>query len=384
MRLKQLYLDIFAGVSGDMLLGLLVDLGVDAAALSDGLAALRLPGLQVRARTALRGAIGGTKVDLECPDQEHDRHLSQVRAIIDASALSDRVKERSIAVFTRLAEAEARVHRMDVESVHFHEVGALDAIGDIVGVCLGLELLGVGEVLASALPQGKGFVDTAHGRIPLPAPAVLELARGFPVRQLDIHAELTTPTGAALVTTLARPVDEMPRMVVERVGYGLGTRDLSIPNAVRGVLGEARAVTADRVVLMEANIDDLPATVLGYVLDRLIAAGALDVWLTPIQMKKGRPATKLSVLAEPAARDALAQLVFRETTTLGVRMTSMERQVLPRTVVEVATRFGPMRVKVAGGHAAPEYDDCARAAAAHGVPLRDVLEEVRSCAAGKV
>jgi uncharacterized protein (TIGR00299 family) protein len=382
--MKHLYLDIFAGVSGDMLLGLLVDLGLEPARLSEGLAALELPGLTVRARTALRGAIGGTKVDLECPDQAHDRHLSEIREIIQRSGLSDTVKARSIAVFTRLAEAEARVHRMEVEEVHFHEVGALDAIGDIVGVVLGLELLGVTEVFASALPQGKGFVESAHGRIPLPAPAVLELARGYPCTQLDIHAELTTPTGAALVTTLARAVDEMPRMTIERVGYGLGTRELPIPNAVRGVLGVASDVGADRVLLMEANIDDLAPTVLGYVCEKLLAAGALDVWMTPIQMKKGRPATQLSVLAEPSQRDALAALVFRETTTLGVRMATMERQVLPRRIVQVDTRFGPMRVKVAGGHVAPEYDDCARAAAEHQVPLRDVLEEVRARAAREV
>jgi uncharacterized protein (TIGR00299 family) protein len=256
-----------------------------------------------------------------------------------------------------------------------------------VGTVLGLDLLGVERLVSSPLPLGRGFAQTRHGTIPLPAPAVLELARGFPCRQLDLTSELTTPTGAALVTTLATAAEEMPPLTVERVGYGLGTRDLPIPNAVRGVLGVAAATaspTADRVLVMEANIDDLNPQVFGYLFDVLFGAGALDVWLTPIQMKKGRPGTKLSVLAEEPLRDRLADLIFRETSTLGVRMTAMDRRVLPRRIVQVATRFGPIRAKVAGGHVSPEYDDCARVAAEHQVPLRDVYEEVRARASGQV
>ena len=376
--MKTLYLDLYIGVSGDMLLGLLVDLGVAPEALDAALQALDLPGLALSAKPGMKGAIGGTKVELTCPDQAHDRHLSEIREIIQRSRLSERVKERSIRVFTRLAEAEARVHRTDVEEVHFHEVGALDAIGDIVGFVLGLELLGVERLLASPLPLGRGFIESAHGTIPLPAPAVLELARNFPSRQLDFDRELTTPTGAALVTTLAEPVATMPPFIVDKIGYGLGTRDLPVPNAVRGVLGRTSEVQADRVLLLEANIDDLNPQVYGYLFDVLFQAGALDVWLEPIQMKKGRPGTKLSVLAEEHERDRMAEIVFRETTTLGVRTTTMDRLVLPRSIVEVQTRFGTIRAKLAGGRVAPEYDDCARAAQTHHVALRDVYEEVRA------
>lgn len=382
--MKTLYLDLFIGVSGDMLLGLLVDLGVDPAELAGGLKRLGLPGLELRATRGMKGAIGGTKVDLECPDQAHDRHLTEIRDIIQASALPARVVERSIRVFTRLAEAEARVHRTSVEEVHFHEVGALDAIGDIVGVVLGLELLGVKRLLASALPVGRGFTTCSHGVIPLPAPAVLELARGWPLRQLEFEKELTTPTGAALVTTLAEPVASMPALVPERVGYGLGTRDLPVPNAVRGILGEPVLPAGERVLELEANIDDMNPQVYGYVSDQLFAAGALDVWLTPIQMKKGRPGTMLSVLCDEAQRDVVTGLMFRETSTLGVRMSLRERVVQERRMVEVETRFGSIRAKVAGGRLAPEYDDCVRAAGAHRVPLQDVYQEVRARGAGQI
>ena len=383
--MKTLYLDLFVGVSGDMLLGLLVDLGVDVDALGEGLARLGLPGLKVEARPGMKGALGGTKVDLICPDQAEDRHLSEIRTIIERSGLPAIVQERAVRVFTRLAEAEARVHRTTLDEIHFHEVGALDAIGDVVGVVLGLELLGVQRLVASALPVGRGFTTCRHGTIPLPAPAVLELAQGYPLRQLEIEAELTTPTGAALVTTLAESAAAMPLMVAERVGYGLGTRDLPIPNAVRGVLGRpVAAVGADRVLELEANIDDLNPQVYGYVSDQLFAAGALDVWLTPIQMKKGRPGTKLSVLCEEPAREAMTALIFSETSTLGVRLAVRERMVLERRVIDVVTRYGTIRAKLAGGRLAPEYDDCVRAAGTHRVALRDVYEEVRARGAGQL
>lgn len=380
--MKTLYLDLFAGVSGDMLLGLLVDLGVSVEALREGLSQLGLP-ISLEARPGMKGAIGGTKVELSCADQADDRNLSEIREIIERTGLPARVKERAVRVFTRLAEAEARVHRMPVDQVHFHEVGALDAIGDVVGVVLGLELLGVDRIVASALPTGRGFVECRHGRIPLPAPAVVELAVGWPLRELDLTSELTTPTGAALVTTLGEYASAMPLIASERVGYGLGTRELAIPNAVRGVLGLAGGA-ADRVVELEANIDDLNPQVYGYVSDQLFAAGALDVWLTPIQMKKGRPGTKLSVLCEESHRSAMASLIFSETSTLGVRMTVHERIVLERRTIEVATRFGTIRAKVAAGRLAPEYDDCVKAAGAHRVALRDVYEEVRARGAGQL
>jgi uncharacterized protein (TIGR00299 family) protein len=382
--MKDLYLDLYCGVSGDMLLGLLVDLGLPADRLARELGLLALPGLDLTARAGRKGALGGTKVDLVCPDQEHERGLADVRAIVEASGLKPAVRERALAVFARLAEAEARVHRVPVADVHFHEVGALDAIGDVVGVVAGLDLLGVGRLFSSPLPLGKGLVETRHGTLPLPAPAVLELARGFPCRQLDVAAELTTPTGAALVTTLASGFGDMPPFTVERVGYGLGARDLAIPNAVRGVLGRRVDAGPDRVVCVEANIDDLNPQVFGYLFDVFFAAGALDVFLTPIQMKKGRPGTKLTVLAEPGAEGGISEIFFAETSTLGVRMATMERRVMPRRTIEVTTRFGVIRAKVAGAGVAPEYEECARAARDHAVPFRDVYEEVKARASAKV
>lgn len=382
--MKDLYLDMYSGVSGDMLLGLLIDLGLDPAELERGLSGLSVGKFGILVHKERRGAIGGTRVELSCPDSAHDRHLNEIRDIIERSPLKTVVKERSIAVFTRLAEAEARVHRVHPEEIHFHEVGALDAIVDIVGVVLGLDLMGIGRINASALSVGKGFTECRHGRIPLPAPAVLELARGFPCRQVDISAELTTPTGAALVTTLARSFGDMPLTRVESVGYGLGTRELPIPNAVRGILGRIDEGTLDRVVLLESNIDNLNPEVYGYLYDVFFREGALDVYLTPIQMKKGRPGVKLSVLADQGRVDRMADLFFQETSTLGVRWTPMERRIVPRRTIEVETRFGPVRVKLSGGTVAPEYDDCLAVALKHKIPLKDVYEEVRASAVGKV
>lgn len=382
--MKDLYLDLISGISGDMFLGLLVDLGLDVQDLKRELENLPIPDFELTATPGMKEALGGTRVRVQVPDQEDHRHLPEIVEILEESSLNDEIVSRARAVFERLAVAEARVHRISMDEVHFHEVGALDAIVDVTGVVIGLQLLDIGRVICSPVPLGRGFTRSDHGALPLPAPAVLELLKGVPCRQLEIDAELTTPTGAALVTTLAESFGTMPLITLERVGYGLGERDLPIPNATRGMLGRFEDSGSDRVVVMETNIDDMNPEVYGYVTEKLFGAGALDVYLTPIQMKKGRPGVMLSALLPPGREPAVREVFFRETTTLGVRRLEMQRDVLPRRTIEVDTRWGRLRAKVAGRRVHPEYEDCARAARERAVPLDEVYEEVRRNASGTI
>jgi len=386
-----------------MFLGILIDLGVDPVQLESRLRALPLDVFELRAEPGMKFGIGGTKVTVHCQDSSSHRHLSDIRRILDESALTDAVKKGAIRVFERLAIAEARVHRTDVNSIHFHEVGAMDAIVDIVGTLIGLEILEVTRIFASPVPLGQGFVRCQHGMIPVPVPAVIELLQGVPTRQTAIESEITTPTGAALVTTLSSWFGPMPEFLIDRVGYGLGQRDLEIPNLSRGFLGscigvpgstgkfpvgsaskDPLIVTDDEVVLFETNLDDVSPEICGYLFDVFLARGALDVWITPIQMKKNRPGILISVLAPERLDQDIHEIFFRETTTLGVRRARMYRKVLSREIVEVTTKFGVCRVKRAGGRVHPEYEDCARAAREHEVPLVDIYEEVRRCAAPQI
>jgi pyridinium-3,5-bisthiocarboxylic acid mononucleotide nickel chelatase len=396
-----IYFDCFSGISGDMALGALLDAGLSLDALRADLEKLGIAGWSIAAERGMRHYLAGTRALVHAPEQTTHRHLADVRAIIEASALAPYVKERSLRVFTLLAEAEGQVHGIPAEQVHFHEVGALDAIVDIVGVIAGLALLGVEEVYASPLPLGLGWTRAAHGLLPLPAPAVLALlaAAGAPTLPDEAPGELVTPTGAALLAGLA--TFRRPPMRIARVGYGLGMRELERPNALRVWIGETPVVgsrssvaashgqpttdyeqpTTDNIVLLETNIDDQPAEQLAYAVERLLALGALDVWLMPIQMKKGRSGTLLSALAPAELEEAAVALIMRETTTLGVRRRSVERHVCEREVVTVATPLGVVRVKRKRWQGedlgtAPEYEDCARLAREHRVPLREVYRLV--------
>ncbi|HJM42031.1 MAG: nickel pincer cofactor biosynthesis protein LarC [Nitrospinota bacterium] len=394
------YFDCVSGVSGDMTLGALVDAGLPLADLQGEIDRLRLPGLSLRAKSVKKNGFGATKVDVETPARppgegghEHRRY-GEVRRVIESSALSEAVKEKSLRVFHRLAEAESRIHRIGIEEVHFHEVGALDAIADIVGAVAGLALLGVGRVEASPLPLGAGFVRSAHGQQPVPAPATLELVRGVPVRGTGIEAELVTPTGAALLTTLADAFGPMPSMRPKAVGYGAGTWDLERPNVLRLVLGEPAeegmdgeggGAVIDRLVLIEANIDDMNPEFYEHVGEVLFAEGALDAYWTPVGMKKSRPGILLSVLGRPEKKRALVNAVLRETSSLGVRWTWTDRLAASRREMTVQTRYGPLRVKVSSPcgpdpGVSPEYEDCRRAAREQGVPLRRVHEEALAAA----
>ena len=380
------YFDCFSGISGDMVLGALVDAGASLESLRRELGKLPIGGYELTSRSVMRGGLSGTKVDVlvekhsgSAHEHHHHRNLKDILDLLNASTLEEGVRRRAEQVFQRLAEAEARVHDTSVEEVHFHEVGAVDAIVDIVGSSIGLELLGIQEVVGSPVPVGSGMVECAHGRLPVPAPAVVELLKGYRLAGTDLVGELTTPTGAAILTTLASECGPMPSMTAELVGYGAGEKEFeSHPNLLRIVIGEdATSESADVVWRLETNIDDMNPEFLGHVFDRLLAEGALDVFATPVQMKKGRAATQLVVLCPAYQKDAMERILFAETTTFGVREMLCHRRKLTRRLVKVQTEFGELTVKVGSLEgrvctAAPEYDRCREVARERGVPLKEV------------
>jgi uncharacterized protein (TIGR00299 family) protein len=378
------YLDCFSGVSGDMLLGALIDAGLSADELRGDLAQLSLADYELRAERVTKRGIAATKVTVETGHSHAHRGLHDVLDIIAGADLPEPVKEMAARIFTRLGEAEAKVHGTTVEQVHFHEVGAVDAIVDVVGACCGLHRLGIAEVYASALPLGGGWVESAHGRLPVPAPATAELLRDVPAYGGPVEAELVTPTGAAIVSTVGRRFGAMPPMTVKAIGWGAGGRDLPHPNVLRLFVGEAAAALPEqRLTVIETNLDDMNPELFDHLMERLFAAGALDVFYTPIVMKKSRPGTLVSVLAEPGLVSVMNDLLFRETTTLGVRVMEVARRCLDREWREVETRYGRVRVKTGlmGMEvvtSAPEYEDCKRLAREQGVPVKAVYDAAKA------
>lgn len=370
------YFDAFSGISGDMTVGALVDAGAPAAALIDALRSLET-GAQFEIEKTKRNGVTASKFHVRFEQQRHPhRHLKPILTMIEKAELSDRAKQNASAVFRRLGEAEASVHGVPIEKVHFHEVGAIDSIADIVGACAALDLLGVEQVQTSPVNVGSGTVQTEHGMLPVPAPATVALLTGKPIYARGPQAELTTPTGAALCATLSSAFGALPPMKIGQIGYGAGDRDFSEqPNVLRVLIGDRTvAPEATLVSVLEANIDDSSPQLLGYALDRLLEAGALDASLSPLQMKKNRPGALLRVIARPEDQETLASLIFAETSTLGLRVYTAERRVEERSIVTVETPFGPVRVKVSGhGSFAPEYEDCREIAARTGVPLPQVL-----------
>jgi len=373
------YFDCFAGISGDMCLGALIDAGAPQEELVSGLKTLKVPGWHLRVSKVSKNGISASKVDVEMASAGHrERRLPEILKIIAKAELPGSAKELASRTFQRLAEAEAKVHGVPVEKVHFHEVGAVDAIVDVVGTALALELLGIDHVISSRLPSFHGFALTAHGTFPLPAPATLELVKGIPMSERDVEGELVTPTGAAIITTSAESFGPMPSMKVSSVGYGAGAADYDFPNALRVVIGEeSRPGEMDEVRVVETNIDDLNPEFYEVIMGRLFGEGALDVYLTPVQMKKTRPGTLVTVISPPAAVDRIAEVLFRESSTIGVRVTEARRLCPERKVEEIETRYGMIRMKVSERrgrvrNAAPEYEDCRAAAAAYGVPIKEV------------
>jgi uncharacterized protein (TIGR00299 family) protein len=366
-----------------MILGALVSCGVPLETLKSELAKLGVHGFDLSAGTVRRAGIAATHVDVATEHQHEHRHLSHITGIIEGSGLPEGVKKNAVAIFTRLAEAEALVHGTTPDEVHFHEVGALDAIVDVTGACIGLDYLGVEAVVSTPLSLGTGTVLCAHGEMPVPVPAVVELTRNIPVVRTDRKGELTTPTGAAIITTLASSYGRLDHFVAERAGYGAGTRDSKdYPNVLRLSVGESpQPLNEDHSVLIETNIDDMNPEVFGYLTDRLLAKGAKDVYMTPIYMKKGRPGTLFSVLTDDSLRDDIIDMLFAETTTLGVRISKVMRRMVSRETRTVNTEFGAVRIKVAlvdgVERCSPEYEDCARIAREKGIPILTVYDVVR-------
>jgi pyridinium-3,5-bisthiocarboxylic acid mononucleotide nickel chelatase len=371
------YLDAFSGISGDMTVGALADAGADRDAIATAIHSLNA-GAAVSFESVKRQGIGATKFRVTVEETKKHRHLSQIVTMIEAAEISVRARRDAVAIFQRLGDAEAKTHQVPIEKVHFHEVGAADSIADIVGAAVAFDSLGVDEIFCSAVNVGSGTVDTEHGVLPIPAPATARLLENAPVYARGPAMELTTPTGAAIAATLAKSFGVLPPLKIARTGYGAGERDFpGQANVLRVILGEATGASeAQSVSVIEANIDDSNPQVLAYASERLMEAGALDVTLQAIVMKKGRPGTLLRAIARPEDREALARLIFQETSTLGLRMYSADRRVQARTWTEVATPYGKIRVKVSGdGAYAPEYEDCRKLALESGAPLKQVIAE---------
>lgn len=390
---RVLHLDAFSGIAGNMFLGALLDAGLSRRELSEDLAGLDLD-FRLRVSTVRRGALRARYVRVTVPrgrahrahGHAHGRHYADIRRLLDRARLDPAVRERAQAIFLALAEAEARIHGVPVDRVHFHEVGAVDALVDVTGAAIGLARLGVVRVTASPVALGHGSVETDHGRLPLPAPATLELLRGVPTVPAHVAWETVTPTGAAILRTVVDAYRPLPAMTVESVGYGAGDdREGPLPNVLRAVVGRGEVTRSDRVVCIETNLDDLVPEHFEHLMEGLLEAGALDVSLQHGVTKKSRPSFLLRVLGPPDRRGPLAERIFAETTALGVRIQECDRVVLPREVRRVATPFGPVRVKIATApsgrtEVSAEYDDCRRAARRTGAPLRDVVRAAEEAA----
>ncbi|MDI6756160.1 MAG: nickel pincer cofactor biosynthesis protein LarC [Thermodesulfobacteriota bacterium] len=377
--MKILYFDCFSGVSGDMTLAALLNLGLPEEKLRLDLAKLGLKNYSLNIFQGSRNGIAAVGLEVKVgPREEHHRHFSDIGNMIESSSLEPGVKKISLEIFQCLAEAESRVHSQKLEEVHFHEVGAVDSIVDIVGTAIGIDYFQPEKIFSSELPMGRGFVQCQHGRLPLPAPATLEILKGYPIKSVEVDGELVTPTGAAIVAKLSSGVSSFPAMAVEKIGYGMGKKEFpDRPNLLRLVLGEATAAyLADRVIILEANIDDMNPEFYDYLMERLFEGGALDVSLNPLLMKKNRPGTLLRVIVEEQDAEALSELILRESTTLGVRNYAVGRKKLPREVREVETKYGKIRIKISGDQRfQPEYEDCKRIARDRGVPLQEVYRE---------
>jgi pyridinium-3,5-bisthiocarboxylic acid mononucleotide nickel chelatase len=385
---KIAYFDCVGGVSGDMLLGALADAGAPDTAIQSAVNALHLPDCELSFERVMRGGLSAVQATVRVPRHETPRHLNDLLAILSNAELSDGLKDKAGRILRRLAEVEAGIHNAPLDSVHLHELGGDDTLVDVVGVLAGLEALAVDSVWVSPLPLARGWTQSAHGPLPLPAPATLSLLQDVPVRYVDVEAELVTPTGAALLTSIANGYGGFPAMRLNHVGSGAGRRALPFPNVVRLWLGEAEksgeGLIVETLMVIETNIDDMNPQLYEHVMGRLLASGALDVTITPVQMKKNRPAVLLAALCQPEHGDRLARIFFEETTTLGVRRNLVERVCLPRRIETVNTPFGPIRVKVAewDGHtrSMPEYEDCRLAAEAHHVPLTVVMAATQEAA----
>ena len=401
--MRVAHFDCFSGISGDMTLAALFDAGVPQEPVLAGVASLGLP-IKIEVKKVRKGGFAATQIAVETPEANapgsphKHRHLHHVEKILAAGSLSEKQRDLAMKIFRRLGEAEAAAHGMPIEKVHFHEVGALDSIADIAGSAIALDLLGAARITSTPVPTGTGTVQCAHGLMPVPAPGTAELLKGVPLRPSSVQAELTTPTGAAILTSVVSEYVEAPAMTVERIGHGAGQRDLAEqPNLLRVFVGQAEpaglsarglGADTDQVWVLETNLDDLPGEVIGYCYDLLFAAGALDVWSTPIAMKKNRPGVILSVIAPADAVPAIEEVLFRETQTFGIRRHLAERHKLKREPATAQTPWGPVKGKLGWLEGrpplfTPEYEDCARIAREHGVALLEVFARARGASQGR-
>jgi uncharacterized protein (TIGR00299 family) protein len=380
--MKLLYIDLIAGASGDMFLGALIDAGASADALKETLAGLHLDEFQLEIKKVSKNGFQATKVDVKVGKQPPERHLPEILEIIHQSSLPATIQEKAAAIFQRIGKVEAQIHGKKLEEIHLHELGGTDTIVDVTGTLIALDMLGISKIYASEIPVGKGFIEGAHGKIPLPAPATIRLLEGLPIYGQEIKAELVTPTGAALLAALVEDFGPPPAMTLERVAYGAGTRDLPIPNLLRLLIGTPstqKRVAYEKLAMLETNLDDQNPETYAYVMDKLFEAGALDVCLIPVMMKKNRPGTQLQVLVDPTKTETLKNLLFEETTTLGIRETLVDRFALPRKILPVTTPYGQVNLKVSQTPSgkikfSPEYEDCRKLAAEKNIPLQDIYQ----------
>ena len=391
-KMKIIYFDCFSGISGDMILGALIDLGLDITFLKKELGKLNLGDYSIESKKIVKNGIAATKFDVIAKNsgRHEERNLNEINKIIDNSQLDSQIRDTIKKIFLKIANAEAKVHNKPINDIHFHEVGAIDTIIDIAGSVMGLKKLGIDKIYCSKLNVGTGFVEFSHGKFPVPAPATAEILKGVPIYHNNIEAELVTPTGAAIITTLAGKFGEMPAMKVEKIGYGSGSKDLQQPNVLRIFLGENSEEKHkrgdgifDTINIIETNIDNMNPEIYPYIIDKLMEDGALDAYLTNIIMKKGRPAIKLIVLAEIKDTDKLCNIIFDETTTLGLRIFRSERKILKREIRAIKTKYGNVRVKISKfeneiKNITPEYEDCVGIAKKYKIPLKTVYEEIKS------
>jgi len=380
--MKTIFIDLISGASGDMFLGALIDAGLSAETLAERLEGLHLDEFELQSKKVRVKGFQATKVDVLVGKQPPERHLPEILEVINQSSIPASIKEQATAIFQHIGEVEAGIHNKSLDEIHLHELGGTDTIVDVTGTLLALEMLEVSRIQASPIPVGSGFIQGAHGQIPLPAPATVGLLDGLPIYGMDIQSELVTPTGAALLANLVDEFGPVPAMVLDKVGYGAGTRELPVPNLLRVLIGTPPASQAEeyqRLFTLETNLDDQNPEIYPYLMEQLFQAGALDVCLIPIQMKKNRPGTQIQVLTTPGQAQALKNLLFQETTTLGIREQPVDRYALPREIHQVITTYGQVSVKVSripGGEIkiSPEYEDCRILALEKNVPLRDIYQ----------
>ena len=382
--MKIAYFDSFSGISGDMIIGALIDIGLDFNYLKKELNKLKLKNYRIEAKKIIKNGIDAIKFDVISNRNSHEeRNLKEINKIIDNSKLDNKIKNIIKKIFLKIAQAEAKIHNKQIDNIHFHEIGAIDTIIDIAGAVIGFKKLGIEKIYCSQLNVGTGFVHFSHGRFPVPAPAAAEILKGIPVYHNNIKAEIVTPTGAAIITTFAEKFGEMPLIKIEKIGYGAGTKDLEQPNVLRVFLGELEKNQDEKINIIETNIDNMNPEIYPYVIEKLMENGALDAYLTNIIMKKGRPAIKLTVLCEIKDTDKLCNIIFDETTTLGVRIYPAMKKKLDREIKTIKTKYGDVRVKISKlnnkiKNIMPEYEDCARIAKSKKIPLKKIYEEAEN------